>query len=166
MTRRVEPEFIRRAVAALLIEYPELAEDEDLRRDVIEGETDAFETLSVVLGDVRNAQTLQAAIRERIEALRSRLARFERREEFSRKLLMRIMEAATLRKAVLPEATLSIRPAPPALRIIEESFIPAEFWRVKREPDGQKIKAALKAGADVPGAALSNAADTLAILCK
>jgi hypothetical protein len=76
------------------------------------------------------------------------------------------MEAAGLRKAVLPEATLSIRPSPQAVRIIHPEFIPEEFWRVKREPNVSQIKAALKVGLDVPGASLSNAADTLAILTK
>jgi Siphovirus Gp157 len=77
---------------------------------------------------------------------------------------MRLMEAADLRKAVLAEATLSIRPAPQAVRLINPDVLPADYFRVKREPDVAGIKAALKAGADVPGAALSNAADTLAIL--
>jgi hypothetical protein len=166
MMRNIEPAFIRRAVEALLLQFPELSEDENLRRDVIEGETSTFELLGTLLSDVREAQTLQTAIRDRIEALRARLARFEQREEFARKLIMRIMEAATLRRVQLPEATLSVRPAPPAVRVINPDFIPADYWRVKREPDVAKIKAALKAGADVPGAALTNAADTLAILCK
>jgi len=163
--KRIDPAIFRAQVAALLAEYPEL-DDEDLRRDVIEGETEVFETLSIVLGDVREAQTFQTAIRDRIEPLRARLARFERREEFSRKLLMRIMDAATLRRATLAEATLSIRPAQQAVRIINPELLPADYFRIRREPDLAAIKTALKTGADVPGAALSNAADTLAILSR
>jgi hypothetical protein len=109
---------------------------------------------------------MQKAIGERVTELRGRQARFERREEFCRKLLMRIMDAAALRKAVLPEATLSIRPGAAAVRITAEDFIPAQFWRVWREPDLSAIKSALKAGTDVPGTVLTNGADTLAILVK
>jgi hypothetical protein len=158
--RRIEPEFIRRAVENLLLEIPELGDDEDLRRDMIEGETEVFELLGLVLGEIRDGQVLQAAIRDRIEAQRARLVRFERREGFHRKLAQRIMQAAGLRKVVLAEATLSIRPGSAAVRIVEESMLPPDFWRVKREPDVAKIKVTLKAGGDVPGAALSNASDT------
>jgi hypothetical protein len=164
--RRIEPEFIRRAVERLLLEIPELADDEDLRHDMIEGETEVFELLGLVLGEIREGQVLQAAIHDRIEAQRARLARFERREGFHRKLAQRIMEAAGLRKVVLAEATLSIRPGPAAVRIVEESMLPSDFWRVKREPDVAKIKVTLKAGEDVPGAALSNVSDTLAIITR
>jgi hypothetical protein len=76
------------------------------------------------------------------------------------------MDAAQLRKAVLPEGTLSIRPAPRGVRIIQPDFIPEQFWRVKREPNLSAIKTALEAGTDVPGAALSNAPDVLAIITK
>src|SRR5262249_7644364 len=91
---RIQPECIRRALEALLIEHPELAADAELRADVIEGETEAFEVLGIVLADLREAQAMQSAISERIADLRTRIARFERREDFARKLLMRIMDAA------------------------------------------------------------------------
>jgi hypothetical protein len=109
---------------------------------------------------------VRAAIGERIETLRSRQTRFEQREEFQRKLAQRVMEAAGLRKAEMAEATLSIRPASQAVRIIHPDFIPEQFWRVKREPNVSQIKTALKAGQHVPGASLSNAADTLAIFIR
>jgi hypothetical protein len=163
---RIQPELIRRAVESLMLEYPELKDDDELRTTAIEGETDTFEVLADLLSNIRECQTMFEAIGERIETLRRRLSRFERRGEFQRKLAQRIMEAAGLRKAVLPEATLSIRPSPQAVRIIHPEFIPEEFWRVTREPNVSQIKAALKAGLDVPGASLNNAADTLAILTK
>jgi Gp157 protein len=163
---RVQPELVRRAVEALLLEYPELKDDEELRTTAIEGETDTFEPLADLLSNIRECQTIGAAIGQRIEALRLRLSRFEQREEFHRKLAHRVMEAAGLRKVVLPEATLSIRPVPPAVRIIHPDFIPEEFWRVKREPNVSQIKTALKAGHNVPGASLSNAGDTLAIITR
>jgi hypothetical protein len=163
---RVQPELIRRAVEALLLEYPELKEDEELRTTGIEGETDTFEVLADLLSRIREYQTMRAAISDRLEALRGRLSRFEQREQFHRKLVHRVMEAAALRNVVLPEATLSIRPVPPAVRIIHPDLIPEEFWRVKREPNVSQIKTALKAGQNVPGASLNNTADTLAIITR
>jgi hypothetical protein len=161
---RIQPELIHRAVEALLLEHPELQDDEELRSIAVESETDAFELLGELLSSIRECQTMRVAIGERIETLRARLARFEQHEEFHRKLAHRVMEAAGLRKAALPEATLSIRPVPPAVRIIHPDLIPEEFWRVKREPNVSQIKTALKAGQNVPGASLNNTADTLAII--
>jgi hypothetical protein len=163
---RIDPAYIRAQVAALVAEYPELSDDEDLRVTTLEGETDVFEVLTTVLADIRDAAVMQAAIEDRLGELRTRRDRYARREDACRRLAQRIMEAAQLRKAMLPEATLSLRPAPQGVRLISPDFLPAEFWRVRREPDLAAIRAALKGGTDVPGASLSNACDVLAILTK
>ena len=166
MTPRIDPAILRAQIAALLAEHPELAEDEELRLSALEGQTDTFELLAAVVAEIRDAQTMRAAIEERIATLVLRAHRFERREQFHRAFAQRIMNAVELRKATLPEATLSVRPAPQSVRVIQPDFIPEQFWRVKREPDLSAIKTALKSGGDVPGAALSNAADVLAIISK
>jgi Siphovirus Gp157 len=63
----------------------------------------------------------------------------------------------------LPEATLSIRRTPAHVVIYDPAELPDDYWRVHREPNKQKIKEALVAAAVVPGATLSNSADTLSI---
>jgi Gp157 protein len=164
--KRIDPNIVRAQVAALMAEFPELADDEELRVCTIEGETPVFDLLTAVLDDIRGAFTMQQAIDRRLEELRTRKERFARREEACRKIAHKLMEAADLRKAVLPDATLSIRPGPQSVRLIHPDFIPDQFWRVKREPSLSAIKAALKGGNDVPGATLTNAADILAIFTK
>jgi hypothetical protein len=104
---RIDPAIPRAQVAALLAEHPELADDEDLRITAFEGETDTFELLAVVLAEIRGAQTVRAAIEQRLSDLQARAHRFDRREQFHRTLAQRIMDAAGVRKAVLPEAALS-----------------------------------------------------------
>jgi hypothetical protein len=84
----------------------------------LEGETELFEVLALIVDDVRDVETMQAAIAERIRGLQARRERSARREAACRLLARRLMEAAALRRAVLPEATLSIRPAPQGVRII------------------------------------------------
>ena len=109
---------------------------------------------------------MQTAIAARMDDLKARRDRWALREEAWRKMAQRLMNVASLRKVQLPEATLSIRSSPPAVRIIDESFIPESFIRVVRSPNIMEIKKALKDGQDVPGAALSNNPDTIAILTK
>src|SRR6266498_2009432 len=156
----------RAAIQHLLSLHPELADDEDWRRDMIEAETDAFKVLGLIMEQILEARMIKAALDERAKQLDMRSLRYEAREDFMRKLAMRIMETAGLHKMVLPEATLSIRPTPQAVRILNPDMIPHEFWRVKTEPNVTAIKAALKAGQHVPGAALSNQSDVLAVFTR
>lgn len=161
----MNPHTIKVMVDALIMEYPELAEDEQLLADTIEGETNVHEMLERLLSKVRSAECMQEAIASRIEQLKQRKNAFELREQYTRKLMHRIMDAAGQRKAVLTEGTLSVRATPPAVVITNQEAIPDEFMRhPPPEPDRTRIKAAIKAGEHVPGCELSNAADTMAIL--
>lgn len=150
-------------IERLLAEYPELAEDEALRADMIEGSTDAFAVLDRIIATMREATATVAAIKIQADALWSRAERFERREKAMRALAQRIMEAANIRKAERPEATLSIRAVAPSLVITDESALPDWAWRVRREPDKATIKDRVKAGEFVPGAEMSNGGATLSV---
>lgn len=161
---RIDIDMLRRQIAALFAEVPELSTDEEFKVDVLEGQTDAIEALDWLVAQIRNAGTIQDAIDLRIKDLDKRKDRFEMREKAYRRLALQIMEAADLRKLQLPEATLSVRPAQPHVVLVHPDLIPPEYWRVKKEPNLSAIKAALKAGTLIHGAALSNQVDTLFIL--
>jgi hypothetical protein len=109
---------------------------------------------------------MQVALDERIKDLKSRSDRFHQREQGWRKLAFDLMNAASLRKMQLTEATLSIRHGQPSVQIIDQAFLPADMWRVKKEPNLSAIKEALKDGKSVPGAVLNNSPDQLVILTK
>ncbi len=158
--------FVRDQIAALLLAHPELEEDEVLRTDSIEGETSAFEFLSRVVRKIGSTQALAGGTAEYIGELQERKARLERREMALRSLIFKVMSAADIRKAELPEATLSMRSGQSKVVIINEKELPDEFMRIKKEPDKQRIKAALVASEHVPGAALSNSEPLLAIIVK
>lgn len=160
----MNPKQIRDEITALLLAWPELAEDEILRADMIEAETDMFSFLSVVVRRIGDTKTLAAATAEYIAELRQRIERLERREYGLRSLIAKVMTTADLRKVELPEATLSLRQGPPKVIITNENEIPAEFFRVKREPVKSLIRAALAAHEHVPGAVLSNPETVLAII--
>jgi hypothetical protein len=156
---------LERQIEDLIASYPELAEEETLRADVIEGETDATKILSRVVNRMQEADAMCAVIVKRKNDLDSRQARYERESEAMRSLAFRIMTAAGQRKMPLPEATLSISTRPPALAISDATQLPAEFTVTKTEtrPDREKIKEALKAGQEVPGAYLTNGSETLSV---
>jgi hypothetical protein len=163
---KINPFELKQQIANLLLVFPELADDEDARLMSMESETDLKEVLTVVLDDIMEAKAMQVAIDERIKDLKARGDRFYQREQGWRKLAHDLMNAASLRKLQLPTATLSVRNGQPSVTIIDQAFLPENFWRVKREPNISAIKDALKSGTEVPGAVLNNGSETLAVLTK
>lgn len=159
---------LERQIEDLIASYPELAEDETLRADMIDGETDAAKILSKVIERMQEAEMMASAIAKRVSDLNARQAAFDRRGDAMRSLACRIMNAANLRKIHLPEATLSIRSVAPSVVVTDATQLPEEFTVTKTEtrPDRQKIKEALQEGKVIPGACLSNGSETLSVRSK
>lgn len=101
-----------------------------------------------------------------IDGLKDRSERFERRRDALRSLIERIMDAANISKAELPEATFSFRALPSSVVIIDDTILPPDMIRTKYEPDKAKIRERLKDGANVPGAMLTNGGRSLSIRVK
>jgi hypothetical protein len=141
-------------------------EDEVLRSDSIEAETGAFEFMSALVRKIGATQAIASGTADYIGELQERKARLERREQSLRTLIAKVLNTAEIKKAELPEATVSIRPGVPMVVIINEHEISLDFMRIKKEPDKLRIKAVLGAGGNVAGTALSNAEPTLAIHVK
>jgi len=160
---RLDPSIIRQQIDNLLQAFPELQEDETLRSDMLEGSTDLFEFLRELERKRQEAVAMKEALASNIETLKSRSARFERRDEGIRSLMFKLLEWAKQRKAELPEATLSIRAGVPRVIITDEKKIPKAFQRITIEPNKALIKEALSGGKKVAGAELSNAPETLSI---
>ena len=160
---RLDPAVIKQQVENLLLAYPELTDDEQLRADMLEGSTDLVEYLRQLETSRAQAAAMVEAIASMLEAWKQRMVRHERRVEALRAMMLQLLQAARLKKLELPEATLSVKLGVPRVFINDEAALPAEFWRVKREPDRQKIKQALAELKPVPGATLTNAEDVLAV---
>lgn len=159
----LDTRHIEQAMAAILRDYPWLSDDEDFRRDVLDGQTSGMETLRKIVIALAEADGLAAGIAGTIEQLSERRKRHERRAETLRSLAYRIMAAADLTRVTLPEATLSLRPAPPKVVITDEASIPPVYLRTRIEPDKAAIRDALKSGEPVAGAALSNGEPALSV---
>ena len=70
---------------------------------------------------------------------------------------LRIMDEAGWEKLEGETSTLKIRLNPPAVNIIADDLVPAEFKTIRQEVviDKNAVKARLKAGGEVPGAMLT-----------
>lgn len=147
---------LRVQIEALRREFPDVFEDEDMAADVLEGETDLFSVINRLSEQIGDAEMDVYAISERVLELNARKERRKRAAESGRVAIQRLMEAAGQTKITLPTATLSLRPLPPKVVIIDEAELPEDVWRVVREVDKQALRARLKDGEDVPGAAMSN----------
>lgn len=67
--------------ADMLAAYPELEADEELRADMLEGETNFHAVLTRLVNGERDADSLAKAVAGRISDLQARKSRAERRKE-------------------------------------------------------------------------------------
>jgi hypothetical protein len=163
---RHDADALRRTIERLLLDYPELADDEVLRADMLDGSTDIGDILTSLIHTIQDATALKEGTKARLDELKARGERFTRRTEFVRALIFKIMETARLKKLELAEATLSIRNNPQQVIGEDVDALPDALCRIKREPDKKKIRDTLLAGEAVPGWTLSNAPPSLMIGTK
>ncbi len=160
-----DPLLVRMQIEQLIREYPELAEDETLRADMLEGCTSMHDELNLLLDAYFEKEAFVEGAKVQAANLRKRIDRFEQASEATKRIMFSILQAAGLKKVVLPDATLSIRTGTPKVIVTDEAALPDILCRIKREPNKTAIKAALELG-EVPGALLSNAEDNLTIRTK
>ena len=154
---------LEREIELLLEQFPQLKDDQDLLADMLEGQTDFNEVIASLAKDIKMAKANAAGIKELTKELKERQARFEAKEEFCRSLILKLMEAAGVRKLTLPVATVNITNVSPSVVIVDESAIPDVFMRIKKEPNKTAIKAALETGQAISGAVMSNGSTTVSI---
>jgi hypothetical protein len=162
----INPQQVQQDIANLLLQYPELAEDDVLRADMIEGATEAKELLSQIVRRIGERQSLANAAAEYAKEISERKARMERAVEALRTLAFKVMTAADLPKMELPEATLSIRKGTPKVVITDEAALPGACLKTTVTPDKMAIKEMITNGVSVPGASMSNGEPSLAIRIK
>jgi hypothetical protein len=164
---KMDTNVVRQQIDSLLLQYPELQEDDQLRADMIEGETDAHEFLRMLERMRQEACSMAGALATNIAQIEGRLARFERREQAVRGLIFKILDAANQKRLELPEATLSIvNGQQKLLGEADPASLPDSLCKIKREIDRKAVKEAIKTGQTVPGFTLSNAEPHLAIRTK
>lgn len=166
MNPRIDPKQIKHQINNLLVQYPELADDDQLRADTIEGETGLEEALRSFVRKIGETECLAKAAGDYAKELNERKARLERRSEAYRALIFDLMQTAGLRKMELPEATLSIRNVAPKVIITDEKALPLIACKIISKPDITKIKELLMDGGECTGAVLGNGSEALTVRIK
>lgn len=157
---------IQAQIAELVSGNPELADDEELRVDMIDGETSAIEFLHRVYRRIRKAETLAAGAKSEKDDAADRQRRFEKQADGYRALSLAILNAANVEKLVTPFATYSVIPPRVKAEVLDLDAIPQGFYRIEKKPDMKAIKEALEAGNELPGAHLSIGVHSLMIRSK
>jgi hypothetical protein len=136
--------------------------DEQTLRDTLEGEAWPLELKAQNYGFViRNLQATAASIKEAEEQMKARRQAIEKRATALVERLKTGLEIAGVQKLETPHFALTIKKNPPRVEVWDERQIPAEFMHTPElppppapVPDKDAIKAAIKAGKEVPGALL------------
>lgn len=150
-----------------------LAEDTDLAHDEAaltamlgDAEADVQTILQRTLDGALHAASMAEAATTRANDIKARADRYKRRAETLRGMAFAIMDAIGERRVELPHLTATIRQGTPSAVITDDTAIPEDYVRTTRAPDKAAILAALKSGATLPGAELSNGLPSLAIRSK
>lgn len=150
----LDVQTLEREIDRLMLEFPELAEDSELREGVITGETDIDKVIVRLLTMKADADIMVTGIAELVSSLTERSDRFKRKSDATRSLIKRLMLAANLPKLQLPMATVSIGAGRTSVNVTDIEALGQGFYKSIRQADKTAIKTALEAGAAVPGAEL------------
>jgi hypothetical protein len=164
----INPQVVRQAIANLLLQHPELFDDEESRALSIESETPAIDYLRTLEHTRREAECMAGAIASQIAQLELRQARFVQQEKACRKLAHQIMDAAALSKIVMPEATYSIGKPRDRVQINDEQSVPSVYRHppAMPKPDMKRIKDALDGGEKFNWAAIIQGEPSLTVRTK
>lgn len=158
--------YTARAIGDMLAVYPELAEDEQLRADMFDGETDLTPLMSRLVRIRQERLARAEGLNTYIGDLTSRRDREARGADGIKKLMLTLMTATKLPKLVLAEATISLQNGRETVSITDIDALPQGTFSLERKPDKAAIKAQIDAGEDVPGAAVVHGDPILTVRVK
>ncbi len=139
--------------ARLIAEIPEI--DPESLADTLEGLTDLREMLAEVIRSALDDEALAAGLSTRLSDMKDRIERFETSAKRKRELALKVMNEAEIPKLTVDDFTASLRQGAPTLQVIEETTIPAAYWKPQPPKlDRQGLLTALKAGTAIEGVVL------------
>ena len=154
MSVSLSPRRLEAAMSAamqLIAQLPD--DDETLRRDTVEGETDALAMMDQIAERVMADEAL-------VERARERAKRLEARADRHREIITQMMAALELTKLDRALFTASIAYRSKAM-VTDADQLPDDY--IRHAVDMVKLGKALHAGTAVEGAMLSNPAPVLTI---
>jgi hypothetical protein len=165
---RFDIEHLKSAIDALLVNYPELQDDETLRADMFAGSTSIDEVLSKLVDQVVKAENFIAALEARISTNKARADRFQRKADAARSLINTVLDRANLKQRVLDEATLSVSYRKGTPFVLNDEAVPDACCKIERKASLTKIKEWIEAhdGQLPSGTSMSNGKQVLTIRSK
>lgn len=165
--REQDVNALRLEIERWLRDWPELAEDIQLRADMLDAETPIADVLADLIRMSESTRMLRDGSKEQLARLKARTERFDRRIEFARSLMRAVLDAAALRKFELAEGTIYLRQnQPQVVGDLDADTLPDDLVVVKRTPDKKAIREALEAGRVIEGVALSNSEPSIVVTIK
>jgi hypothetical protein len=149
----------------LLSEIPDL--DEGTLCGTLEGLSDLNEMLAELIRSALDDEGLKIALSTRLSDMHARLERLDRRACKKRRLAIRLMTDAAIRKISVADFTASLKQSGPTVTVVDEALIPPAYWRPQPPKlDKLAILNALKSGAAIDGALLSSPTYQLSVRTK
>jgi len=145
-----------------------LDDDEQLKLDMLEGETDLFSIARRLLNANEDDDGIIEALELQIGDRNVRKDRAKLRIERRKIALTSLMDSARITKLPLPEATVSLRTLPPRAKVVDADALPSAFVIVSevRKPDLEAIKVAVERGETIPGVVMTNGGSSLTVRRK
>lgn len=153
------------AIAALAAEIRAILGDDDPDLiECIDAETNVMDAIGALIHERAEAKAHEAASRDAANDFAARAKRLGERYDAINLMLGRILDAVGEDKIKHPLGTV-YRTAPSlSVEITDERDVPRQLCRFS--PDRVAIKAALKAGETVPGAALTMGKPGVSVRCR
>ena len=130
-------------IARIAEQLDVLCGDDDLLfADMLVGETDIDRIVLRIHEQIARDEEMLVGITARQASLVERKERIKTRSVAAKAAIGKFLRAAMLPKLELPEVTYSVRDGKPSLVVVDPAAVPAEYQRVKAEPDKPKINAA------------------------
>lgn len=150
MSDKLDAWRLEAAMSAAMQAIAGLPEDEQLRHDTIEGQSDAFEMMDLYAEAVMADEALAERARERAK-------RLEARADRKRAVIQGMLTALELRKAERALYTASLSQGQALTEVPTNEALPDAF--VRHAPDKVLIAKTLRRGEAVPGFTLQDKTD-------
>jgi hypothetical protein len=151
------------AIEALLRQFPELAEDEELLADTIEGATDADAVMSRIALRIREEDAQVVAMKSLATLYTDRARDAENRKAALRRAALTLLTRTGLQSWKRPEGTFYLVPPRASVDVHTPEDVPTQLCKVEVKPDRRAIQAALENGEQVPGCVLSRGTASLGL---
>jgi hypothetical protein len=165
---RIAKTDIQRVLASLALAPGFDPDDEQIKSDMLEGETGLHEVVSQLLAENEDDEGIIAALDEQVAARGIRMERAEKRIEARKAAIASLMDCARETSLKLPEATLSLRTLKSRPKVTDPDALPDAFLieEVKVKANMEAIKAAIEAGQSIPGVTMTNGGSSLTVRRK